>query len=200
MKIKNIFLAYLIFTISNSAFAIESKIHILVWSEGNEPVSVYPHGINGAIAKSLSKDRQLEVYTASFLDKDYGLNTKTLSNTDVLIWYADEKHSEIPNIIAKQIARRVHAGMGLIALHGASTTKPFKELFKSSGTWKEYRTDGKAEKIMIVDSKHPLARGLKNFVLPQTQIFVEPFNIQQPNDVVMEGVWTTGEKSREVMA
>jgi trehalose utilization protein len=54
--------------------------------------------------------------------------------------------------------------------------------------------------MWIVLPGHPIAKGLKEFTIPKTEIYTEPFAVPEPEAVVIEGTWQSGHRSREVLA
>lgn len=64
-----------------------------------------------------------------------------------------------------------------------------------------YRTDGKPSQVRVLVPEHPVARGLPpTFELPQTEMYAEPFHVPEPDDVLLEERWATGEWFRSGMA
>ncbi|OWK39344.1 ThuA domain-containing protein [Fimbriiglobus ruber] len=64
----------------------------------------------------------------------------------------------------------------------------------------EYRADGKPSTIRVLKPDHPIARGVpKEFTLPQTEMYNEPFHVPEPDEVVLEERWATGEWFRSGM-
>jgi trehalose utilization protein len=63
-----------------------------------------------------------------------------------------------------------------------------------------YRTDGKPSQIRVLRADHPIARGLpKEFQLPHTEMYTEPFHVPEPDEVVLEERWASGEWFRSGM-
>ena len=57
-----------------------------------------------------------------------------------------------------------------------------------------YRPDGKPSHFNIVKPDHPVARDLpKTFTIPNTEMYNEPFNVPDPDEVIIEERWPTGE-------
>jgi trehalose utilization protein len=57
-----------------------------------------------------------------------------------------------------------------------------------------YRGDGKPSQMTVLLPQHPVARGLPGtFVIPQTEMYDEPFHVPPPDEVVLEERWATGE-------
>jgi trehalose utilization protein len=63
-----------------------------------------------------------------------------------------------------------------------------------------YRTDGKPSQLRVLLPDHPIARGLsKRIELPHTEMYDEPFHVPEPDEVVLEERWATGEWFRSGM-
>jgi trehalose utilization protein len=57
-----------------------------------------------------------------------------------------------------------------------------------------YRTDGKPSLIRVLKPDHPIARGLpKEFELPRTEMYAEPFHVPEPDEVIFEERWASGD-------
>jgi trehalose utilization protein len=60
-----------------------------------------------------------------------------------------------------------------------------------------WRADGKPSHVRVLLPKHPLARGLpKEFDIPHTEMYDEPFHVPPPDEIVFEERWDAGEKFR----
>jgi trehalose utilization protein len=61
----------------------------------------------------------------------------------------------------------------------------------------DYRADGKPSTMTVLKPDHPLAAGLgKKFVIEHTEMYNEPFHVPEPDEVVFEETWATGERFR----
>ncbi len=186
--------------VTASALAAPKKIRVLLWSERSEPHSVYPNGINGALADYLGKRPDMEVKTAALTDEDAGLSESVLDQTDVIIWFGHVRHNKVPDDAVDRIVKHVRErGMGFIALHSSHYSKPLKKLLNATGAWSSYVNHGKPEQMWVVLPDHPIARGMSDFTIPQTEIYTEPFEVPTPEAVVVEGTWESGHRGREVM-
>jgi trehalose utilization protein len=57
-----------------------------------------------------------------------------------------------------------------------------------------YRADGKPSTLVVLRPEHPLAAGLpRTFPNPQDEMYDEPFHIPEPDQVIFEERWATGE-------
>ena len=64
-----------------------------------------------------------------------------------------------------------------------------------------YRADGNPSQIRVLKPNHPVAVGLPaTFELPRTEMYCEPFHVPEPDEVVLEERWATGEWFRSGMA
>jgi len=64
----------------------------------------------------------------------------------------------------------------------------------SIGAWRE---DGKPSHMTVMRPNHPIAAGLpRQFDLPQTEMYDEPFQVPEPDVVVFQEVWDSGEQFR----
>lgn len=57
-----------------------------------------------------------------------------------------------------------------------------------------YRNDGKPSSLFTLLPDHPIAKGIPaSFQLPSTEMYDEPFHVPEPDEVVFEERWPTGE-------
>lgn len=57
-----------------------------------------------------------------------------------------------------------------------------------------YRADGKPSTMLCMKPDHPIARGIPaSFSLPETEMYDEPFHVPEPDEVIFEERWPTGE-------
>ncbi len=175
----------------------ENKIRVLCWSERTEPPRVYPEGINGAIADYLRKASDLDVRTASINDPEQGIGKEALEWTDVLIWWGHQKHSDIDDgRVAETIRRIKENGLGFIAIHSAHYSKIFKTILGTPCDLGDWREDGKPEYLKCVAPFHPIAKGLGDFTITQTEMYNEPFKIPPPEKTIFFSYWDAGEEFR----
>lgn len=185
---------------TTGAGAAPKKVRVLLWSEQTEPRNVYPAGISGALADYLNKQPGLEARTATLTDPDAGVSDAALDATDVLVWFGHKKHNEVPDEAVDRIVKHVRErGMGFIALHSSHFSKPLKKLLNATGAWSSYVNDGQPEQMWIVLPGHPIAKGLSDFTIPKEEIYTEPFEVPEPEHVIIEGTWPSGHRNREVM-
>lgn len=178
----------------------DDGIRVLVWSEGTAPKAVYPQGINGTIAEDLNRRPGVIATTARLDDPEAGLAEDALDAADVLVWWGRLRHDDVPDDRAEAVAARVRAGrLGLIALHASFASKPFQALMGMPcvpGAWSE---DGRPEHVAIQAPQHPIAQGVRPFVIPQSAMFAEPFTVPEPEAVVCVSSWESGETFRSVL-
>lgn len=184
--------------IANS-WASTKPIHVIVWSEGGEPKSIYPTGINETIAEFLKGQPNLNFTISNLNQPKAGISEELLNKADVLIWFGHKKHEAVPDHLAVQIVNRVHKGMGFIALHSSHFSKPFKLLLNTSGAWQDYQEVDEPEHMHVLLSQHPIVQGVTDFTLGKSERYVEPFQVPHPDSVIVEGIWDNGQHNREVM-
>ncbi len=57
-----------------------------------------------------------------------------------------------------------------------------------------YRADGKPSEMRVLKPEHPIAEGIPRvFQIPQTEMYDEPFHVPEPDEVILEERWATGE-------
>ena len=62
------------------------------------------------------------------------------------------------------------------------------------------RNDGKPSTVNVLQPNHPIMKGLpKNFKIPQTEMYNEPFHVPAPDQVLFEETWEKGEWFRSGM-
>lgn len=176
-------------------------IKVLVWNEfrhekeSEEVKAIYPDGIHLAIAQFLKCD-DIEVKTATLDDDECGLTKEVLNNTDVLIWWGHMAHDKVPDEVAMRVRDAVLEGMGMVFLHSAHHSKPFKFLLGTSCNL-SWREDGDMERIWVCKPSHSIVQGLgRYFELPHEETYAEPFDIPEPDQLIMMGWYEGGEVFR----
>lgn len=176
-------------------------MRITIWTEHSAQEEskgvkkAYPNGMSGAIAEIFNGDN-FTVKISSQGEKDFGLSESLLKETDVLIYWAHCLHDKLGNDAVERIAKRASEGMGVLFLHSAHFSKPFKKLMGTSGSLK-WREDGKHERLYNVCPSHPIATGVpESFLLKQEEMYGEYFDIPTPDDLIFLGWYTGGELFR----
>lgn len=176
-------------------------MNVLVWNEfkhektDDTVKAIYPDGIHRYIAGFLACD-DINVTTASLDDPECGLTQEVLDNTDVIIWWGHMAHNDVPDEIAQRVKEAVLGGMGAIFLHSAHHAKPFKLLMGTTCNlgWRE---DGDWERIWITKPSHPIVKGLgKYFDLPEEEVYAEPYDIPNPDELIMISTYEGSEVFR----
>lgn len=159
-------------------------------------MSVYPNGMGHEIADIFKGDKDCSVKVTSVYDEDDGLSEEILNNTDVLIYWAHCLHGKVSDETVERVVRHVNTGMGVILLHSAHHSKLFKRLCGTTCdlTWREV---GEYERIWTAAPYHPIAQGVENgFVIPNEEMYGEPFDIPEPETTVFIGWFEGGEAFR----
>ncbi|MDA1191131.1 MAG: ThuA domain-containing protein [Candidatus Poribacteria bacterium] len=177
-----------------------SPIRALCWSERTEPLSVYPDGIDGAVADAL-KEIGVEVKTAKMDDPEHGLSEEVLAETDVLFWWSHIRNGDLSEDVNARVVKHVLArGMGFVPIHSALFAKPFQTILGCTGNIGGWDHNQAPENVYVIDQNHPIAEGLgAKFVLPETEMYVEPFDVPPPDELIFISSFSRGEVFRSGM-
>ncbi len=184
-------------------------IRVLIWNENmheqtDEKVrKIYPNGIHNAIADFLRCD-DISVKTVTQFGEgcqitdpeNCGLSKELLDKTDVLIWWGHMAHNKVPDHVAYLVRDAVLSGMGLICLHSAHHSKPFRYLLGTSCNlcWRESKD---SELLWVIEPSHPITRGIDRcFRLEHVETYGEPFVIPTPDRLLLIGNYSGGEVFR----
>ena len=179
-----------------------AKIRVTVWGENvherSNPVvqGIYPDGMHNCIAAALNTDPGITATTTTLQEPEHGMTAARLAETDVLIWWGHAAHGDVADEIVTRVTEAVWAGMGVIFLHSAHFSKPFKQLMGTPCNlyWREA---GERERIWLTSRNHPIAAGLpEHFELEQEEMYGEPFGIPEPMETVFISWFQGGEVFR----
>jgi trehalose utilization protein len=177
-------------------------IRVLVWNEFKHEqekenvAAVYPDGIHNTIKRFLETEEDITVKTATLYDENCGITKEILDETDVLFWWGHGAHSKVPDEVAALVRDAVLEGMGMIFLHSAHHSKPFKLLMGTpcNLTWRE---SADSEVLWVIDPAHPITRGIdRYFCLDHEETYGEPFSVPNPDKVLLIGGFSGGEVFR----
>ena len=177
-----------------------SQIRVTVWNEYRHEReeerfrAVYPDGIHGAIAEGLGLESGFTVRTATLDEPDNGLPEDVLMETDVLLWWGHKAHEEVADDTVNRVQGRVLHGMWLIVLHSGHFSKIFKRLTGTTCDLK-WRHDDK-ERLWVVAPGHPIAEGLGEYIELEEEMYGEPFDVPQPDELVFVSWFGGGEVFR----
>ncbi len=158
-----------------------------------EAKKVYPEGIHSVLASFLQEGNSLRFFTMETVSD---ITDDILNETDVMLWWGHVKHHLVPDEVAVRVKEAVLRGMGIIFLHSAHHSKPFRLLMGASCNL-SWREDGDMERVWNVMPSHPIAQGIdRYFELPHVETYAEPFGIPNPDDVVFMGWYEGGEVFR----
>ena len=173
-------------------------IRVLCWSERTEPERVYPRGINGAVADALREAGGFESRETQLGDPEQGLAEEHLAWADVLTWFGHGRHRLVEDTCVARIVRHIRErGMGFIPLHSSHYSKPFKAVLDHSGDLGGWREDARPSIVYCCQPDHPIAQGIDRlFVVPQEEMYCEPFGIKPPDELVFISSFAHGEVFR----
>ena len=179
-------------------------VRVTVWGENvherREPAvrAIYPQGMHAAVAEGIAGllgDRA-QVRTATLQEPEHGLTPEVLEATDVLTWWGHAAHEEVDDAVVDRVQDAVLGGMGLLALHSAHYSKPFRRLLGTSCSL-NWRNEGERELVWTVDPAHPIAAGVPHpIVLEAQEMYGEPFDIPAPDELVFVSSFAGGEVFR----
>jgi trehalose utilization protein len=174
---------------------------IVVWSEGTAPKKIYPDDVNTAIAEGLKpmEAHGWTVVTANINQPDQGLPDDVLNGADVLVWWGHQRHGDVRNELVERIVKRVkEGGMGFLPTHSAHYSKPLKAILGTPCGWKGgYIDDGSRVDLVVKAPHHPIARGVKDFTVPHTERYGDPFEVPPPETLIFDGLYTLPDGSSQ---
>jgi len=177
-------------------------IRTVVWGENvheqkNRIVAgIYPGGMHACIADALNDDPAINATTATLQQLEHGLPAERLAETDVLVWWGHAAHGDVSDEVVERVCEAVWSGMGLVFLHSAHFSKPFKRLMGTpcNLTWREA---GERERLWVTSRNHPITKGLPDcFELEHEEMYGEPFGVPEPLETVFVSWFQGGEVFR----
>ncbi|MBP2001233.1 trehalose utilization protein [Paenibacillus shirakamiensis] len=176
-------------------------INLTIWNEfvhekiHDEAKEIYPNGIHTALKEGLSNEGFM-IRTATLDQPEHGLSDEVLNSTDVLIWWGHMAHDRVSDDITQKVAKRVQQGMGLVVLHSAHFSKPFKVLMGTSCDLK-WREAGEQEIIWNVNPTHPISKNIDaKIILEHEEMYGEFFDIPEPDELIFISNFEGGEVFR----
>lgn len=177
-------------------------IRATVWGENvherkNKVVAeIYPDGMHTCIAAALNADPGIRASTVTLQDPEHGMTAERLAATDVLLWWGHAAHGDVSDEVVERVCSAVWGGMGMIFLHSAHFSKPFKRLMGApcNLTWREA---GERERLWVTSRSHPIAAGVGDFFeLENEEMYGEPFGVPEPMETVFVSWFQGGEVFR----
>ena len=104
-------------------------IRVVVWDEQQaRQAEAYDNFLGNEIAAYLQNFDDLKVVSKRLDDPQKAIDSETLDNCDVLIWWGHARNGEISLEESKPIVKRIKEGnLSLIALHSSHWAAPFME-------------------------------------------------------------------------
>ena len=186
-------------TIDGRDIDLAEEPRVTIWNEYRHEKSdaraakIYPEGIHAVLAAALERDG-FEVRTATLDEPEHGLPDEVLDTTDVLLWWGHAAHGEVSDEIVEKVYERVLGGMGLIVLHSGHFSRIFKRLMGATCDLK-WRHDDK-ERLWVVAPGHPIAEGIGEYIELEEEMYGEPFDVPQPDELVFVSWFGGGEVFR----
>jgi len=175
--------------------------NVLIWNEfrherlREDIKQVYPDGIHGVLEGFLAAEADLRVACATLDEPECGLTRERVDAADVIIWWGHSAHGEVPDAIAERVTESVLKGCGLIALHSAHESKPFKRLMGTACNLRWRAND--RERVFAIAQHHPICRGIPEyFEIPNEEMYGEKFDVPNPTEVIFISWFAGGEVFR----
>ena len=171
----------------------DRAVRALVWDENppHAPREVYPKSINGAVAEGLTRfgDGQIEARTANLDEPEQGITDDMLAQTDVLLWWGHARHGLVTDQTVSRVVKRVHEGMGFVALHSAHYSRTFQAVIGGAGHlkggWREMNPP-EMEEIRVCAPWHPITAGIEDFELEHEEMYGAPFEVPPPLEMIFQ--------------
>lgn len=180
-------------------------LRVTIWNEYvheqlvPEVKAIYPQGMHAVWKAAIERHlgSAVTVRVATLDEPEHGLTQEVLDNTDVLTWWGHAAHDRVSDEVVSRVQKRVWQGMGLVALHSAHNSKPFKTLMGTSCMLR-WREAAEKERVWFVDPSHPILEGFteESFELPHTEMYGEFFDIPQPDELFTISWFEGGEVFR----
>lgn len=175
----------------------QAPVKVLVWFEGQHPGDIYPQRIHGAIAQVLNESEQITAWIAELLNPQQGIVQSVLADIDVLVWWGHRLHNEVSDETVRRVVERVEEGMGFMPIHSAHHSKPFQALMGTSCDLGSWREEAEPEYLTTLLPDHPIAQGIPaQWDVPHTEMYSEPFDVPEPDEVIFHSCWDRGEEFR----
>jgi trehalose utilization protein len=115
-----------------------AALRVLVWDEQQEAQKkAYPDFLGKHLAEHLKKQPGLEIRSVSINDPEQGLSAENLEWAEAILWWGHVRHKDVSDAAVAKIVERLKAGKtGLVAIHSAHWSKPFK-----AAMWERHRQD-----------------------------------------------------------
>jgi len=186
-------------------------LRVTVWHEHVHDVTkddvkaLYPDGMHAAMKSAIEacfdpaagRYDTVEVRTALLEEPEHGLTDAVLDDTDVLTWWGHCAHDKVDDAVAQKVIDRVRGGMGLVVLHSGHHSKPFRGLMGTTANL-AWRVGAEKERLWILRPGHPLVNGLPgtHIDLPVAEMYGEPFDVPDPDELVLVSWFEGGEVFR----
>lgn len=169
--------------------------------QDREVQELYPDGMHVTLEQGIRQqlpDSQFEVNFALLDDEQHGLSEEVLARTDTLVWWGHMAHDEVSDEVADRVQQAVLAGMGLVVLHSAHFSKPFRRLMGTNCSLK-WRVAADSERLWNLQPAHPILAGIPDYVeLTAEEMYGERFDVPEPDELLMLSWFSGGEVFRSL--
>lgn len=162
---------------------------------------LYPQGMHVTLEQGIRSrlpGAELEFSYALLDEPEHGLSEDVLASTDTLIWWGHQAHDEVSDAVAGRVQQAVLSGMGLVVLHSAHFSKPFRLLMGTNCSLK-WRVADDRERLWNLEPSHPIMAGIPDYIeLEREEMYGERFDIPDPDELLMLSWFSGGEVFRSL--
>ncbi|MFF4835095.1 ThuA domain-containing protein [Streptomyces sp. NPDC001315] len=156
----------------------------------------YPRGIHGTLAAALTRHLDPAVLTVRTTTQDAPDHPEVLLTADVLVWWGHLRHDDVDDALVEHLRERVLGGMGLVVLHSGAGSRLFRALLGTTCAVR-WRHGDDRQLVWTVKPGHPIAAGVPQpLVIDGDEMYGEPFDIPEPDELVFISSFTGGEVFR----
>ena len=116
----------------------DNPLKVLVWDEQQEAQKkAYENFLGNHIAEHLKKQPGLALRSVSINESQQGLSDENLEWAEAILWWGHVRHKDVDDAAVGKVIARLKAGKcGLVAIHSAHWSKPFK-----AAMWERHQQD-----------------------------------------------------------
>jgi trehalose utilization protein len=179
-------------------------VRVTIWNEHvqertDAPVAaIYPEGMHAAIAAGIAHLGEFAIRSATLADPEHGLTDEVLASTDTLVWWGHVAHDQVSDAVVDRVQAAVLGGMGLVVLHSGHESRIFRRLMGTTCSLR-WREAGEHERLWNLRPGHPVLAGIGETIeLAEEEMYGEPFDIPEPDELLMIGWFPGGEVFRSL--
>lgn len=172
------------------------------WLYKGEQIKAYPMSMPKALSSIFEENGDNVTLVLQGPEEDgSALTPEILEKTQVLFWWGHGYHDKVADQVVDSVVDRVWHGMGVVFLHSAHMSKPFRRLMGTPCTLK-WREQNESERLWFTNPHHPIFAGLEAeyLELEHEEMYGEPFGIPEPDELLGIGWFKGGNVFRSIAA